>query len=71
MHPGIFLSQPGKATSASYHCAAMTVSIESAIKSRLCKEYDMPSVPIEIPSETPIVLNLMPTRPESTTPCLT
>ena len=31
----------------------------------------MPSVPIEMPSLTPIVLNRMPTRPAATTPCLT
>jgi hypothetical protein len=48
----------------------MTVSIESAMRSRLYSEYDMPSVPIEIPSDTPMVLNRIPTRPASTTPCL-
>ena len=32
--PGMFLSQPGTVTSASYHCAPITVSIESAIRSR-------------------------------------
>jgi hypothetical protein len=32
--PGMFLSQPGMVTSASYHCAPITVSIESAIRSR-------------------------------------
>ena len=31
----------------------------------------MPSVPIEIPSLTPIVLKRMPTRSAATTPCLT
>ena len=32
--PGMFLSQPGIETFASYHCAHITVSIESAIRSR-------------------------------------
>ena len=32
--PGMFLSQPGNATSASYQWAAITVSMESAIRSR-------------------------------------
>ena len=49
----------------------MTVSIESAIRSRDCSEYDMPSVPIEIPSLTPMVLNRIPTRSDSLTPALT
>ena len=31
----------------------------------------MPSVPIEMPSLTPIVLNRMPTMPAATTPSLT
>ena len=32
--PGMFLSQPAMAIMPSYHCAAMIVSIESAIRSR-------------------------------------
>jgi len=63
MQPGMFLSQPGRAMQASYHWAPMTVSIESAIRSRDCNEKLMPSVPIEIPSDTPIVLNRIPTNP--------
>ena len=51
--PGIFLSQPTTATVASYHCAELTISIESAITSRLASEKRIPLVPIEIPSETP------------------
>ena len=31
----------------------------------------MPSVPIEMPSETPMVLNRMPTRPAAATPFFT
>ena len=30
----------------------------------------MPSVPIDIPSDTPMVLKRIPTRPASVTPCL-
>src|SRR4029077_2805486 len=56
---------------ASYHWAQVTVSTESAIRSRDCSEYDIPSVPIEMPSLTPIVLNRIPTRPDSCTPSLT
>ncbi len=41
---------------ASYHCALMTVSMLSAIRSRDCRLKLMPSVPIEMPSDTPIVL---------------
>ena len=67
----MFLSQPGSATSASYHCAPITVSIESAIRSRDGSEKLMPSVPIEMPSETPIVLKRIPTRPAATTPSFT
>ena len=40
----------------SYHCARVTVSMESAIRSRDCSENDMPSVPIDMPSLTPTVL---------------
>src|SRR5215813_4241389 len=69
--PGMFLSQPGSAIRASYHCAPMTVSIESAIRSRDWSEKLIPSVPIEMPSETPIALNRMPTNPAFTTPCFT
>src|SRR6056297_2720230 len=69
--PGMFLSQPGRATRASYHCALMTVSIESAIRSREGSEKLMPSVPIEIPSETPTLLNRIPTQSAATTPSFT
>src|SRR5262245_26525683 len=71
MQPGMFLSHPGMEMLASYHCAQVTVSIESAIRSRDCSEYDIPSVPIEMPSLTPIVLNRIPTMPHSCTPSLT
>ena len=69
--PGMFLSQPGIEMLASYHWAPITVSIESAIRSRDCSEKHMPSVPIEMPSLTPMVLNRMPTMPAACTPSLT
>ena len=49
----------------------MTVSIESAMMSRDCSEKDIPSVPMEIPSLTPMVLKRMPTSPAATTPSFT
>ena len=48
-------NKPGYTT---HHCAPITVSIESAIRSLDCRLKLIPSVPIEMPSETPIVLNL-------------
>ena len=54
--PGMFLSQPGRAIRASYHWALITVSIESAIRSRDCSEKPMPLVPMDMPSLTPMVL---------------
>src|SRR5437879_10386958 len=55
--PGMFLSHPPTASTPSIHCAAHTVSTESAITSRETSEYFIPSVPIEIPSLTVIVPN--------------
>ena len=53
--PGMFLSQPPMARTPSMAWALHTVSIESAITSRETSEYFIPSVPIEMPSETVIV----------------
>ena len=49
----------------------MTVSIESAMRSRDWSEKLMPSVPMEMPSLTPMVLKRMPTRPAAGTPSFT
>ena len=54
----MFLSQPPKATSPSNPWPPTTVSIESAITSLETKEYLIPWVPIEIPSETVMVLKI-------------
>ena len=54
----MFLSQPPMATRPSKPSAPITVSIESAITSRDTSEYFMPSVPIEMPSDTVMVLKI-------------
>src|SRR5699024_5069710 len=66
--PEIYLSHPPIATKPSKLSAPTTVSIESAIKSRLGNDYRMPSVPIEIPSDTVIVLKINGTAPASLAP---
>ena len=48
-----------------------TVSMESAITSREGNENRIPGVPIEMPSLTPIVLNIKPTTPLFMVPSLT
>ena len=67
-HAGIFLSQPPIVTNPSKPCAAETASIESAIISLDTNEYLIPGVPIEIPSDTVMVLNMIPFAPDSSTP---
>src|SRR6202045_2876698 len=54
---GIGLSRPTIKTRPSKRGPRVTSSIESAITSRLTREAFMPSVPIETPSETAMVLN--------------
>ena len=70
-HPGMFLSHPGMVTRPSYHCPRVTVSIESAMRSRDWSENDMPSVPIDMPSDTPTVLKRIPFTPTASTPSFT
>ena len=53
--PGMFLSQPPTDSTPSMHWARHTVSIESAITSRLTSEHFIPCVPIEMPSLTVMV----------------
>jgi hypothetical protein len=65
------LSQPTRHTSPSSRCPRATSSIESAITSRETSEQRMPSVPIETPSETEIVLNSIGVPPAARTPRLT
>ena len=66
--PGMFLSQPPMATKPSNPSAPTTVSMESAMTSRETREYRMPGEPIEIPSETVIVLNVTALPPASSAP---
>ena len=66
--PGMFLSQPTTATIPSYDIPPITVSIESAIKSLEGNEKRIPGVPIDIPSLTPMVLKIRPTKSASWVP---
>ncbi len=68
MQPGMFLSQPPIATTPSKPCAPTTVSIESAITSRDTSEYRMPGVPIEMPSDTVMVPNVVLLPPAALAP---
>ena len=52
--PGTILSQFGTKTNASKGWALAITSIESAISSRLTREYFIPVCPMAIPSQTPI-----------------
>ena len=66
--PGSDLSQPAKLTSASMRSACITVSTESAITSRLTSDARIPSWPIEMPSDTAMVLNSIGKPPAECTP---
>ena len=69
--PGMFLSQPGMTTIPSSQCPPAAVSTWSAMRSRDCREYDIPAVPILIPSLTPTVPNWYPMMPASVSDLLT
>lgn len=56
--PGMFLSQPPIVIRPSKPWQPVTVSMESAMTSRETREYFMPSVPMEMPSEIVMVLNI-------------
>ena len=64
----MFLSQPPIATRPSKPSPPTTVSIESAITSRDTSEYFIPSVPIEIASDTVMVLKITALPPAASTP---
>jgi hypothetical protein len=55
--PGRLLSQPANVTIASNRSACITHSTESAMISRDTRLARMPSWPIEMPSDTAIVMN--------------
>ncbi len=69
--PGIVLSQPEMATTASSEWPRTKSSIESATTSREMREARIPSVPIEIPSEIAIVLNSIGVPPAARIPSFT
>ena len=68
---GSVLSQPTSTTRPSNEWPRVTVSMESAMTSRLTSEPRIPSVPIATPSETEIVLNSIGVPPASRMPSLT
>ena len=65
---GVFLSQPPTTISASMPSAKATVSMESAMTSRLTSDAFIPSCPMDTPSLTVIVPNVKGTPPASRTP---
>jgi len=65
------LSQPTRQTSPSSRWPRTTSSIESAITSRLTRLAFIPSVPIDTPSLTAIVLNSIGVPPAARIPSLT
>ena len=67
---GFVLSQATRQTSPSSRWPRQTSSIESAITSRETRLARIPSVPIETPSETAIVLNSIGVPPASRIPRL-
>ena len=69
--PGIVLSQPLIATTASNRWASQTSSIESAITSRLTSEARIPGVPIVIPSDIAIVFSSIGVPPAARIPSFT
>ncbi len=64
----MFLSQPPMATKPSIPSQPTTVSMESAMTSRETSEYFMPSDPMEMPSETVMVLKMMALPPARLAP---
>ena len=69
--PGIVLSQPLRAMTASKKCPRATSSIESAMTSRETSEVFMPVVPMVMPSEIATVLSSIGVPPASRMPSLT
>src|SRR5918998_361163 len=69
--PGIVLSQPDSATTASNMWPRATSSIESAMTSRLTSDVFIPDVPMVMPSEMATVLNSIGVPPAARIPSLT
>ena len=68
--PGRDLSHPARVTIPSKRSACIIVSTESAMTSRLTSEARMPSWPMEMPSETAMVMNSRGKPPAARTPSL-
>jgi len=69
--PGTILSQLGMSTRPSNGCARAIISTESATSSRLPSEYFIPSWFMAMPSQTPIVPNMIGVPPAMRIPSLT
>ena len=69
--PGMFLSQAATTIRPSILSPKVTVSMESAMTSRLTRDAFMPSVPMEMPSLMVMVPKRKGTLFASRTPCLT
>ena len=69
--PGIVFSQPESATTPSASTPSAASSIESAITSRDTSDARIPSLPIEMPSETTMVLNSIGVPPAARMPSFT
>ena len=68
---GMVLSQPTMTTRASKEWPMAATSMESVMTSRLMSEARMPSVPMETPSLTEMVLTSMGVPPAARMPSLT
>ncbi len=64
----MFLSHPPMVTMPSNPWQPATVSMESAMTSRETSEYFIPSVPMEMPSETVMVLKMIALPPAASAP---
>ena len=69
--PGTFLSQLGIITRPSNWWAMAMASVESAIRSRVTREYFMPMWPMAMPSHTAMAGNITGVPPAARTPALT
>ena len=69
--PGTFLSQLGIMTRPSNWWAMTMASVESAIRSRVTREYFMPTCPMAMPSHTAMAGNMTGVPPAARIPALT
>ena len=69
--PGTFLSQFGTITKASKPWARAMASVESAIRSRVTREYFIPTWPMAMPSHTAMAGKTIGVPPAMATPSFT